>query len=529
MKFVHWFVIAMLFSACAQVRQPEGGPKDTTPPQLLSAEPVNGSTNFTARRIVLHFDERITLTKVRERLLISPPLSEAPQVSISGGKDVVIDLRAPLQPERTYTFNIGEVVSDLSENNPAQGLTYVISTGGHLDSLFVSGQVVNASTEKPQADVLVLLQTAADTGDVRSAPPQWFTRSDAQGRFTVANLPAGAKRIYALRDRNGNYRYDLPNEEVAFQAETVEPGADKSVNLRLFAAQSPTQFVSLAKVLPERGWQLAMARPAGKLELRALDRQGGILQWWPEWNAVRDTVVFWPSDTTLLAGARFALLENGIDFDTLVYRPSVPMPFNLSLVAGEDEAGAPYLRSSRPVKEWAAEKATLNMDSVGVPLSATVDSVQRRVVHLPASAAGKGASLELFPGAVTAEMGGTNDTTKLRLGQVDPKTLGKLTVELKPDSGVILQGPFILQLRTAADRVLREALVDSLPATIPWERLPAGSMSLRLVEDHNGDGRWTTGAFSPPKQPEQVRNLMDPVVVRAGWSVETVWVLGVQP
>ncbi|MBK9420445.1 MAG: Ig-like domain-containing protein [Flavobacteriales bacterium] len=528
MKLLHWLAIAALFSACAQVRQPQGGPKDTTPPQLLSAEPANGSTNFTARRIVLHFDERITLTKVRERLLISPPLDVAPDVSISGGKDVVINLRAPLQPDRTYTFNIGEVVSDLSESNPAQGLTYVISTGGHLDSLSVSGKVVDAATEKPAADVLVLLQIATDTGDVRSSPPQWFTRSDARGRFTVSNLPPGAKRIYALRDRNGNYRYDLPTEDIAFQAGTVEPGLGTSTTLRLFAAPSPTQFVSQAKVLPERGWQLAMARPAGDLELIALDRQGGILKWWPEWNAVRDTVVFWPSDTTLLTGSRFALLEGGVDIDTLVYRPSVDMPFYLTVTAGEDVAGVPFLRSSRPVGESDSAKAVLKMDSTTVPFLSTLDSMDRRTVHLTASAASKGTALVLYPGALKAEMGGTNDTTMLRLGQVDPKTLGKLAVELKADSVTVLQGPFILQLRNAADRVLRQARVDSLAATILWERLPAGSMSLRLVEDRNGDGRWTTGTFTPPQQPEQVMNLKDPVIVRAGWSVETNWVLGDQ-
>lgn len=523
MKPLKWIPFIALVTACAQVRAPEGGPKDVRPPELLSASPENGSTRFTSSRIVLRFNERVQLSRVRERLLISPPLSVVPEVVVSGGTDVVIALGAPLAANRTYTFNIGEVVSDLSEGNVAQGVTYVVSTGDHLDSLAVHGRVVDAATGKALPDVLVLLRSSTDTGDVRTSRPNWFSRTDGQGRFTVANLPAGPKWINALKDRNGNYRYDLPTEEVAFRNDAVEPGEPGDVVLRLFTAPSATQFVAQASVLAERGWQMTLARPASELELRPLDREEGKLRWWPEWNASRDTVVFWPSDTTLLSGTRFALMADTTAIDTLVYRISKPMPFYLALTAGEAEDGSPFLRSTRPIKEWHPERMKLERDTVQQPVQARMDSSDLRVLHLVLPGGGKKATLTLLPDAVTGVMGGTNDTTRLELGTVDAKTLGKLTVILDPDSAWDRQGPYILQLLTAAGRVVREARCDTLPATIAWDRLPTGPMTLRMIEDRDDNGRWTTGSFAPPRQPEPVLNLLEPVIVRAGWTIEKVW------
>ena len=61
---------------------------------------------------------------------------------------------------------------------------------------------------------------------------------------------------------------------------------------------------------------------------------------------------------------------------------------------------------------------------------------------------GKSASLTLYPKAIRGVMGGTNDTTRLTLGARDPRSLGKLKVELVVDSGMLVQGPLLLQLLT---------------------------------------------------------------------------------
>lgn len=519
------FMLIVLLAACAQVKAPEGGPRDGDGPVLLAAVPPEGSTGFHSDRIVLEFNERIQLIRPTENVMVSPPPGAAPRVTLVGGRSVLIELKTPLQPDRTYTFNLGDAIADLSEGNPAQGLTYVVSTGDHLDSLRLEGRVVDAATDDPIAGVLVLLQNMGDTGDVRSRPPDHFTRSGTDGRFVLSNLPQGPQRIHALRDRNGNYRYDLPNEEIAFLDAPVAAGDTAHLQLRLFTAPSAKQFISMATVLPEWGWQLNLARSASHLQLLPLDRGPGMLQWWPEWNASRDTVVLWPTDTTMLRGQRFAVQVDGALLDTLTYRTSAPMPYYLSVVQGEDMQGTPWLRSSRPLHGLDTSKVKWTKDKAPVPFTWHMDSVDHRLIHLSAQAGLAGSHLELLPGALLGSVGGTNDTVRLQPGAEDAKTLGRLTLKLEADSGSTWQGPFLLQLRSAAGKLVREAPVAALPATIAWERLPPGTMSLRLIEDRDRNGLWTTGHFEPHRQPERVLNSSEPVMVRSGWTLERLWKL----
>lgn len=519
--------LPLLMAGCAQVKEPQGGPKDTAPPALLDASPAYGSTQFTGNRIVLRFDERVKLDRVRERLLVSPPLALPPTV-VAKGNEVVLALNAPLAANTTYTFHIGEAVTDLSEGNAATGFSYVVSTGAHLDSLVLGGRVWQASSGLPADGVLVVLQDASDTGDVRTMPPAYFTRAGSDGRFKLTHLRGGAMRLYALRDRNGNYRFDLPGEEVAFADSAVFPGDSTAHTLWLFQPQAEKQMVVAAKVLPERGWQLVTARRAGQLTLHSLDREGGTLQWWPEWNTGRDTVVLWPSDTTLLQGQRFILKENNQALDTLAYRATGGMPFNLGLVAKRDpSAGTWYLESTRPIAAVDPGHALLMSDTVQVPWQVPVDSIHGRTIGIGTATTTTGPlQLTLYPKAVTARMGGTNDTTRLTLGAVDPKTLGRLKVEITVDTTRSLPGPFVFQLMAAQGRVVREATIGTLPGVLDWTGLAPGSYSLRLIEDRDGNGRWDTGSLHPKRQPERVIADEEPVVVRAGWSVEHSWTLG---
>lgn len=521
----------LLLAACAQVKEPQGGPKDTVPPQLTGSEPANGATHFSGSRMVLHFDERVRLDRVGERLLVSPPLAKRPDVQVRGSSDVVIGLNAPLAANTTYTFNIGEAVTDLSEGNPAAGLAFVVSTGAYLDSLSVHGRVVQAATGLPAADVLVILQDAKDTGDIRTMPPLYFTRSGTDGRFSLAHLRGGPMRLYALRDRNGNYRFDLPNEEVAFLDSVIDPRASAPHTLFLFQPQPEKQLVTAAKVLPERGWQLVFARPAKEVALLSLDREGGKLHWWPEWSTGRDTATFWPSDTTLLNGQRFLVREDTTVLDTLTYRAMAAMPFNLAVSAIQNAVtGAWQLECTRPVQSVDLDHVRLRMDTLAVPLRVPPDSIHGRTIGLEARPpAGRSYELTLYPKAMLAVMGGTNDTTKLTLGAVEPRTLGKLKVELAADSGTVLRGPFVLQLVSAQGRTVREARFDALPATVHWEHVVPASYNLRAFQDLNGDGRWTTGSYLRLEQPERIYLDPDPLVVRAGWSVERSWALGERP
>ena len=211
-----WYLLPLIFVACAQVGQISGGEKDEQAPQLVLATPPNGTVQFNAKAFRLEFDERVQLEKVRERLLISPPLEKLPEVRIVGARSVEVSITSELKENTTYSFNLAECVKDLTEGNLATGVNYVFSTGAVLDSIRVEGIVRNSLTDAPEKHMLVMLHAVGDTGAFRAGRPLYLARTREDGTFVLDHLSASEFSLFALRDKNSNFKYDLPNEEIAF-------------------------------------------------------------------------------------------------------------------------------------------------------------------------------------------------------------------------------------------------------------------------------------------------------------------------
>ena len=518
----------LLLAACAQVRDPQGGPKDVAPPRLLGAEPAPGTTGFTAGRIVLHFDERIRLERPNERIIISPPLSPAPEYRVLGGSDIVVLFRSPLRANTTYSIALGEAVLDLSEGNPAGSLTYVFSTGPALDSLRIHGVVRDAFTDAPGKDALVMLRTDTATDALRDSLPAYIARTDANGRFALEHLAAGRYGIGALRDRNANFRYDLPDEELGFRSAGVRAGDSASVDLRLFREEPAAQTVMEAKVTADRAWRMVLARPGRSLRLRSIDRTGGVLTWASEWSPGNDTVLLWPSDTTLLQDQRFAVYESDSLLDTLTYRTDKRMPFLLNATPRKGRSGEnPVLRTSRPVARLLRTTAALATAQGQERIALNVDSTDRRTVHLAGVLPTEGpARLTLEPGTLEDIYGGRNDTLRLDLETLREGATGELRLSLQADTAGAPRGPLLLQLLNAQDERVLQLRVDQLPAKLALGTLPTGTYRLRLVVDTDGNGRWSTGVLGALRQPERVLRMAEAVNVRAGWELDLTWVIG---
>src|SRR5690606_2073259 len=166
---------------------------------------------------------------------------------MAGPRTIQISIDGPLQPNTTYSFVIGDAVKDLTEGNPAASEPYVISTGPFVDSLAIAGTVVNSFSGAAEKDAMVLAYHSNDTSTFTSGRPSYATRTDANGNFVLRHLRSGEYEVYALRDRNSNYRYDLPNEEIAFldQAVAATP-LDSAISLqrlRMFQEASAEQQV----------------------------------------------------------------------------------------------------------------------------------------------------------------------------------------------------------------------------------------------------------------------------------------------
>ncbi len=446
---------------------------------------------------------------------------------MESGRYVQILFRAPLAANTTYTINIGETVVDLSESNIASGLTYVLSTGAVLDSLEVRGTVVNAFTGKPEADALVLLHRVQDTTSVRTGMPAYFTRTDKQGAFLLTHVRQDAYALFALRDQNANYRFDLPNEHVALERGTVDLSRNTPHVLRLFRETASSQAVLDARVQPDRAWQLVLARAADSLRLMSVDRSGGVLNWRSEWSAGRDTVLFWPSDTTLLADQRFAVLDSSGIVDTLVYRPRERMPFNLEVKRADDPVTiAPGLRTSRPIQRVDMERVVLRAGEQQFPVTLAPDPAIPRRFKIDASLPeGAAAVLELMPGAMQDIYGGQNDTLRFTLNDRSTDGVGVLRVDLLADSTSAPDGPFILQLIDPRGSVVHVDRIPALSQHLEFGALSAGIYTMKLIEDLDGDGRWSTGDLARELQPERVFLQGGEVNVRAGWDVAVSWIV----
>jgi len=207
----------MLFCwSCAQQGSPSGGPRDEDPPRVLECTPPNYSTQFESRKIQITFDEYIVLDNVNQQLVVSPPMEEQPTVKLKR-KSLIIEFEEALRINTTYTFNFGDAIKDLHEGNKLQNYEYVFSTGEILDSMSVRGNLKYAENlEVPDEPFSIMLYS-----DLRdSVPlldiPLYVGRSDDSGVFSVNNLRPDVYKVFALKDGNNNFLFDLPSEEIAF-------------------------------------------------------------------------------------------------------------------------------------------------------------------------------------------------------------------------------------------------------------------------------------------------------------------------
>lgn len=213
--------IVVLTSGCAQIVAPTGGPRDTLPPRLVSANPKQPATNFTGNRISLYFDEYVQIQDLQQNLLVSPTPKNNPYID-SKLRSVTIRLRDTLEPNTTYTINLGNSIRDINENNVIKDFSYVFSTGPTIDSLNFSGKVQVAETGKVDSTLIVLLYKNLDDSAVIKQKPKYIARLDGEGNFSFQNLSAGEYKVYALKDVDGSRTYNSKLEMFAFANSSVK-------------------------------------------------------------------------------------------------------------------------------------------------------------------------------------------------------------------------------------------------------------------------------------------------------------------
>jgi len=210
------------------VGSPAGGPRDEDPPVVIESDPPNYSTRFEAKKIEITFDEYIVLDNVNQELIVSPPMEEQPTVKLRK-RTLIIEYVDTLKLNTTYTFNFGDAIVDLHEGNKLQNFEYVFSTGDILDSMSVRGSLQYAENlEVPDEPISIMLYTDHRDSVPLLDIPMYVGRSNDSGVFSVNNLRPDVYKVFALKDGNNNFLFDLPTEEIAFLDTTLIVNADFS-------------------------------------------------------------------------------------------------------------------------------------------------------------------------------------------------------------------------------------------------------------------------------------------------------------
>lgn len=578
------FVVAaaLLLAACASIGRPEGGPRDMTPPVMVSSTPAPGSVNVSNGRIDIIFDENITLDDPMNKIVVSPPQKKQAQIS-SNGRRVRITLRDTLRDSTTYTVDLADAVRDLNEGNILDGLAIDFSTGPSIDTLMISGIVFEGRTLEPAQGMIVGVYSTpvADTA-LTTLPMDRITKTNALGRFTIRNLKPGSYRVFAINDLNHDFHWDR-SEDIAFLDRDISPSTmavevtdtftDAAGNDSL-VTRPATRFLPddiLLTWFNENYKPLYLVkheRPDARRLTLEMSTHSDSLPQLTLLNTVRagarldreavlqsspglDSLTYWLRDTTLIGSDTLKIAARYLHTDTLdnITFTTDTLTFALrqpkkKKKRDEETDSVPKLEfvnigiSSRQPQDlnmpllFETSTPTASIDSAGFRIEELVDSV-----WMPVAAKIPSPPDSLQPMRLLTEM-----TWK-------PKTKYRVTIDSLAVTDIYgnHNRPFVQEVSTHAiedyaalffnigdlgsDSAIVELLSSDKPVRLEpvrngvatFEYVTPGAYYARLFIDRNHNGRWDTGSVADTVQPEDVFYFSKKLNLKKNWDVEQQW------
>ena len=318
--FIYLGMMAGLY-ACASMGQPDGGPYDETPPRFVAASPTPNSTNVVKKKVSIEFDENVKLEKASEKVIVSPPQNEPPEIKVSG-KKVLVHFLDTLRDSTTYTIDFGDAIVDNNEGNPLGNFAYAFSTGELIDTMEISGTVLNAENLEPIKGIQVGLHLNLNDSAFTKLKFDRISRTDSRGHFVIKGVKADAKyRLYALMDANQNYIFDAKTEQIAFHDSLIVPKMEGAVRYDTVWNEVDTLKIdTIVKVgytrfMPDDIVMLAF-KEKSTVQYLVKSERDKLNRFSLFFNAEADTL---PKLKGLDFDEKKLLVENNIDNDTLTY------------------------------------------------------------------------------------------------------------------------------------------------------------------------------------------------------------------
>lgn len=221
-------MLMIVVYSCASMGNPDGGPYDEEPPKFVRSTPKPFAINSKEKKVTIEFDEFIKLEKAAEKVVVSPPQLEQPEIKASGRK-VVVGLVDSLRPNTTYTIDFADAIVDNNEGNPLGNYAFTFSTGTTIDTMEVSGTVLSASDLEPVKNIQVGLHSDLSDSAFMKKLFDRVSRTDSRGHFSIRGIAPGKYRIYALMDGNQNYLFDSKTEMIAFSDSIIIPAMEDAM------------------------------------------------------------------------------------------------------------------------------------------------------------------------------------------------------------------------------------------------------------------------------------------------------------
>ena len=555
------FASVIFSKSCANTSTPpEGGPKDTIPPVIVEVVPANNALfhprDIKHSQVSFEFDEYVALNNPGANIFLSPPQSKPPTAKIKG-KRVIVSFAEPLDSNKTYSLSLGEAIKDNNEGNPFAPYTHSFSTGDYIDSLFVSGNIVEASSMLPMPNITVLFHTDPSDSAIFKVRPKAAAKSDLWGYFTVRNLPADTVyRVFAIEDLNNNNLYDPDQERVAFLDTLVIPSSimrdsipelipvnmkdtaaclsrPAQLFLSMFKEVSQRQFLRAKERVSRRQMYLKFAAPYPQIDSLIIDGipEEKIIK---EYNFYRDSITIWINEQggvhdTLRMRLTYMRTDDSLNIlvpvtDTIrMIRPKGKMVENRfgdmveevdTLAAYKVDAAPENIDQNGIIITFESPMIVTPFDSITImakntreqvtPAPFTVEQdtadIKKYVLRLQEKLVPGFEYTLRIPDSVFMDIDGIYcDSLVQKISLPQDDKLSSLTVEAKNVNEKYMV-ELVDEKRTT---VYRTYQIDSA-AVLEFPYLKAGKYSLRITEDKNGNGQVDTGSLLDRKQPEKV-------------------------
>lgn len=525
LQFLVPFLAILMIYGCASIQKPMGGPRDRTPPKLLLATPLNETRNFKATQIKLDFDEYFKLTNQYQEITISPATEKTPEFKIKQ-KSLLIVFKDSLQKNTTYVINFGKAIADVNENNVLKNFTYVFSTGNHIDSLNLSGNVINTLTQEKEKEATVMLfPVKQDSAMFGKKKPYIFTSTDSSGNFALANLHEGDYRIYALKEQAVNKIYDNEAELIAFLKKPIHLTTDTSgVQLSLFK-QAAEKFRVVEKKFDLDGkmfftFNMQLTDPGAKINYPAgLDEQKFL-----DFSKHRDTAMIYSKNMDF-DSISVSFTEKGKPLDTIYLRKGKKESFkrvmslsynvtNDKLKPGSDLG----ITINSPIESFDVSRVILLEDSVSkTTFTLTKDAGSFKKFTLKYRWRQGSRYQVAFNEGSFVNIYGDKNTRLLKNFTIDkPENYGTLTLHVNlPDS----TKNYVVELMDKQKVVLRSDILKKSGAII-YTKFNAADYRVRVIYDANGNGRWDSGNVKKKLYPENIWIFPKIITIRPNWEPE---------